>query len=63
MLEHLPIVGIIARRIHERRPQHVSIEDLYSLAPDILTRPVVRHRVPNTDGFREANFVGIQAWS
>jgi hypothetical protein len=29
MLEHLPIVGIIARRIHERRPQHVSIEDLY----------------------------------
>ena len=30
MLEHLPIVGIIARRIHERLPQHVPIEDLYS---------------------------------
>jgi RNA polymerase sigma factor for flagellar operon FliA len=29
-LEHLPIVGIIARRIHERLPQHVLIEDLYS---------------------------------
>jgi RNA polymerase sigma factor FliA len=30
MLEHLPIVGIIARRIHGRLPQHVLIEDLYS---------------------------------
>jgi RNA polymerase sigma factor for flagellar operon FliA len=30
MMEHLPIVGIIARRIHERLPQHVSIDDLYS---------------------------------
>jgi RNA polymerase sigma factor FliA len=30
MLEHLPIVGIIARRIHERLPPHVPIDDLYS---------------------------------
>jgi RNA polymerase sigma factor for flagellar operon FliA len=30
MAEHLPIVGIIARRVHERLPQHVLIEDLYS---------------------------------
>jgi RNA polymerase sigma factor for flagellar operon FliA len=30
MLEHLPIVGIIARRIHGRLPQHVLIEDFYS---------------------------------
>jgi RNA polymerase sigma factor for flagellar operon FliA len=30
MTEHLPIVRFIARRIHERLPQHVSIEDLYS---------------------------------
>jgi RNA polymerase sigma factor FliA len=30
MLEHLPIVRFIARRIHERLPQHVPIEDLYS---------------------------------
>jgi RNA polymerase sigma factor for flagellar operon FliA len=32
MTEHLPIVRFIARRIHERLPQHVSIEDLYSAA-------------------------------
>ena len=30
MTEHLPIVRFIARRIHERLPPHVSIEDLYS---------------------------------
>jgi RNA polymerase sigma factor FliA len=30
MIEHLPIVRFIARRIHERLPQHVPIEDLYS---------------------------------
>jgi RNA polymerase sigma factor FliA len=30
MVEHLPIVRLIARRIHERVPQHVPIEDLYS---------------------------------
>jgi RNA polymerase sigma factor for flagellar operon FliA len=30
MTEHLPIVRFIARRIHERLPQHVHIEDLYS---------------------------------
>lgn len=30
MIEHLPIVRFIARRIHERLPQHVPIEDLFS---------------------------------
>jgi RNA polymerase sigma factor for flagellar operon FliA len=30
MVEHLPIVRFIARRIHERLPQQVPIEDLYS---------------------------------
>jgi FliA/WhiG family RNA polymerase sigma factor len=30
MIEHLPIVRFIARRIHERLPQHAPIEDLYS---------------------------------
>jgi len=30
MVEHLPIVRYIARRIHERLPQHVDIEDLVS---------------------------------
>jgi RNA polymerase sigma factor for flagellar operon FliA len=30
MIENLPIVRFIARRIHERLPQHVPIEDLYS---------------------------------
>jgi RNA polymerase sigma factor FliA len=30
MTEHLPLVRFIARRIHERLPQHVPIEDLYS---------------------------------
>jgi RNA polymerase sigma factor for flagellar operon FliA len=30
MIEHLPIVRFIARRIHERIPQRVPIEDLYS---------------------------------
>jgi RNA polymerase sigma factor for flagellar operon FliA len=29
MVEHLPIVRLMARRIHERLPQHVPIEDLY----------------------------------
>lgn len=30
LLEHLPIVRYLARRIHERLPQHVEIEDLVS---------------------------------
>jgi RNA polymerase sigma factor for flagellar operon FliA len=30
MVEHLPLVRFIARRIHERLPQHLPIEDLYS---------------------------------
>jgi hypothetical protein len=30
MIEHLPLVRFVARRIHERLPQHVPIEDLYS---------------------------------
>ena len=30
LLEHLPIVRFLARRIHERLPQHVDIEDLVS---------------------------------
>ena len=30
LLEHLPMVRFLARRIHERLPQHVEIEDLIS---------------------------------
>ncbi|HUZ04114.1 MAG TPA: FliA/WhiG family RNA polymerase sigma factor [Acidobacteriaceae bacterium] len=30
LLEHLPVVRYIARRIHERLPQHVEMEDLVS---------------------------------
>lgn len=30
LVEHLPIVRFLARRIHERLPQHVDIEDLVS---------------------------------
>jgi RNA polymerase sigma factor FliA len=30
MIEHLPIVRFVARRIHERLPKHVPIDDLYS---------------------------------
>ncbi len=30
MAEHLPIVRFLARRIHERLPQHVDMEDLVS---------------------------------
>lgn len=30
MIDHLPIVRFIARRIHERLPQHVPLEDLLS---------------------------------
>src|SRR6202167_5399757 len=30
LLEHVPIVRFLARRIHERLPQHVEIEDLVS---------------------------------
>ncbi len=30
MIEHLPIVRYLARRIHERLPQHVEMEDLVS---------------------------------
>ncbi|WP_263352141.1 FliA/WhiG family RNA polymerase sigma factor [Acidicapsa acidisoli] len=30
LLEHLPIVRFLARRIHERLPQHVELDDLFS---------------------------------
>ena len=30
LLEHLPLVRILARKIHERLPQHVELEDLVS---------------------------------
>ncbi|MEI9969179.1 MAG: sigma-70 family RNA polymerase sigma factor [Terracidiphilus sp.] len=30
LLDHLPVVRFIARRIHERLPQHVEMEDLVS---------------------------------
>jgi RNA polymerase sigma factor for flagellar operon FliA len=30
LLEHLPVVRFVARRIHERLPQHVEMEDLVS---------------------------------
>ena len=30
LLEHLPTVRFLARRIHERLPQHVDVEDLIS---------------------------------
>ena len=30
LLEHLPIVRFLARRIHERLPQHVELDDLVS---------------------------------
>jgi RNA polymerase sigma factor for flagellar operon FliA len=30
LMEHLPIVRFLARRIHERLPQHVDIEDMVS---------------------------------
>jgi len=30
LLEHLPVVRYLARRIHERLPQHVEMEDLVS---------------------------------
>ena len=30
LMEHLPVVRFLARRIHERLPQHVDIEDLVS---------------------------------
>lgn len=30
LIEHLPIVRFLARRIHERLPQHVELEDLVS---------------------------------
>lgn len=30
LLEHLPVVRYLARRIHERLPQHVELEDLVS---------------------------------
>ncbi len=30
MIEHLPVVRFLARRIHERLPQHVDLEDLVS---------------------------------
>lgn len=30
LLEHLPVVRFLARRIHERLPQHVDMEDLVS---------------------------------
>ncbi len=30
LLEHLPTVRYLARRIHERLPQHVEVDDLIS---------------------------------
>ncbi len=30
LIEHLPMVRYVARRIHERLPQHVDLEDLVS---------------------------------
>jgi RNA polymerase sigma factor FliA len=59
MAEHLPIVRLIARRIHERLPQHVPIEDLYSAgvlglldafgrfdpSKQILFRTYAQHRI------------------
>jgi len=30
LMEHLPIVRFLARRIHERLPQHVELDDLFS---------------------------------
>src|SRR5246127_5154649 len=30
LLEHLPVVRFLARRIHDRLPQHVDVEDLVS---------------------------------
>src|SRR3954471_10008559 len=30
LLEHLPVVRFLARRIHERLPQHVDLDDLVS---------------------------------
>src|SRR6202453_1188717 len=30
MMEHLPLVRLIARRIHARLPRHVPVEDLFS---------------------------------
>lgn len=30
LLEHLPLVGVLARRIHSRIPQHVPVDDLAS---------------------------------
>ena len=29
MTEHLPLVRFVARRIHERLPQHIPFEDIY----------------------------------
>ena len=43
ILEHLPQVRLIARRIHERLPESVNIEDLVStgvLGPDRRYRSV-----------------------
>jgi hypothetical protein len=41
MVEHLPIVQFIARRIHQRLPQHVPIEDLYSAGVLGCSMPLV----------------------
>ena len=30
VVDHLPLVRFIARRVHERLPRHVPIDDLYS---------------------------------
>jgi hypothetical protein len=37
LIEHVPVVRFIARRIHEGLPQHILIEDLYSAGWDYLT--------------------------
>ena len=36
LLEHLPIVRFLARRIHERLPQHVEMEELISVGVVVL---------------------------
>jgi RNA polymerase sigma factor FliA len=60
MVDHLPIVRIIAWRIHDRLPQQVPIEDLYSAgilrlldafgrfdpSKQVLFRTYAQHRIP-----------------
>ena len=52
MIEHLPIVRFIARRIHARLPQHVLIEDLYSAGVVGLLDAVERFDPSRENRFR-----------